>query len=191
MSFVARLPRIAHRRSLPGPLAAALAVVVAVSTAGGWLGFTSISATWAEQAGGGANQLFGSSLPQILLQNLSVVMFLYSGALTLGLTSIVSVAMLSAYVGATMAVGVGNVGMSSVLGDAGPYAALEFLGCLVAAAAGLCPLMAMLGRVFSEARGGAVAAYVGALRTSLATLAVGTALVVVAAAIEATLIFLR
>lgn len=128
----------------------------------------------------------------ILVRNISAIMLLYSGVLTLGVTSLLGLTFVSAYVGATLSVVVHNVGVWSMLSLSGLYAPLEFLGCVVAAAAGLYPAFALAGRVFvGEGQIAVIGTYVGSIGTSLKVFAAGVTLIVVAAAIEATVIAMR
>jgi hypothetical protein len=176
------------------PLLGALLASLLIFGAGVTLGYTSISADWAARSmtGGARSPILGGSFLAILVQNATALMFLYSGVLTLGLTSVLGMGMVSAYIGATAAVGIHNVGTGQMLSDTGAYAFLEFGGCVVAAAAGLYPMVTVGIRLFREGAGTAVfGAYLDAVYTSLKILASAGALVVAAAAIEATAIALR
>ena len=182
------LGRITRNRSL---LVAVLASLV-VFAAGFALGFGSIGRGWAQSslgAGGATNAVFGSSVFAILAQNLIAVMFLYSGVLTFGLTSVLSIGMVSIYVGATMAVGVTNSGWTQMAGATGVYALLEFAGCILAAAAGLYPGCAFLAHVVKD--DAAFGRYLDAVATSLKILGCAVALILTAAAIEAVVIAIR
>jgi uncharacterized membrane protein SpoIIM required for sporulation len=188
---VIALGRIARNRSL---LVAVLASLI-VFVAGFALGFGSIGRAWAQNslgAGGATNAVFGSSVFAILAQNLIAVMFLYSGVLTFGLTSVLSIGMVSTYVGATMAVGVTNSGWTQLASATGAYALLEFTGCIVAAAAGLHPVCAFLAHaVKHDGASGMFGAYLDAVATSLKILGCAVALILTAAAIEAIVIAIR
>jgi uncharacterized membrane protein SpoIIM required for sporulation len=169
-------------------------VSLVVFLCGATLGYTSISREWAAESlgAGGTNVIYGGSLATILIQNLGTVMFLYSGVLTLGLTSILSVGMLSAFVGATMSVGISNVGGLQMMAHTGAYIPLEFGGCVVAAAAGLYPALTLLARVFNDnADTNVLGTYLNAVYTSLKVLGCAVALILTAAAIEATVIAVR
>lgn len=174
-------------------LAAATSLSASLFIAGTVVGYSSISPVWARASlhiDGGSP--LGSDFLAILLQNLSVVLFLFSGVVTLGLTSVVSLALVSVYVGATFAVGTANGGLAAVLTTTGPYAGLEFLAVVLAGAAGLCPVLALLGRGLQrDACGPGLQTYVSAVRTSLATLVVSALLVLLAASIEAVVIASR
>jgi uncharacterized membrane protein SpoIIM required for sporulation len=183
--------RAAGKKSL---LAAFLGSLL-IFGSGAALGYTSISSDWAARsltAGGAENPIFGGSFWTILIQNISAAMFLYSGVLTLGLTSVLAMGMVSAYIGATVAVGVHNVGPGQILGDTGTYVFLEFGGCIVAAAAGLYPFMVAVGAIVKDGATTAVfSAYLRAVHTSLKMFACAISLILIAAAIEATVIALR
>lgn len=182
--------RIARDRALIGALVASALIFGAGAT----LGYVSIDSDWAARSmtQGAGNSILGGSFVTILLHNLLAVMFLYSGVLTLGLTSVLGIGMVSAYVGATVAVGVHNVGTGQILSDTGAYAFLEFGGCIVAAAAGLYPMVAAGLSLFKEGAGTAIfGAYLNAVHMSLKVLASAGALILAAATIEATVIALR
>ncbi len=171
-------------------LAAALASL-AVFTAGATVGYIALADV----------ELFARATAEsepamspwaILGQNLGAILFMFSGAVTFGLTTLVGLAMLSAYVGATMAVGIGNVGLARLVSDTGMYAPIEFLGCLVAAAAGLYPAFTVIGAVFADReRPQLLHSYLNSLYGSLKIFALAAALIVSAAAIEAIVLAIR
>ncbi|WP_426120449.1 hypothetical protein [Kocuria sp. LHG3120] len=174
----------AARRTLGWAAAAATALFVA----GFLVGYESISRVPATlQDTAGAGQDHDGSFGAIVVRNLGAAALLYSGVLTGGLLTGTSLALLSVYVGATAKIGVLNVGAAALVGAAGWYAGLEFLGCLVAAAAGLLPLTAAL----TARRHGLVRSYLTALPASLGVLALAVALLLAAAGIEAALIARR
>ena len=80
---------------------------------------------------------FGS----ILARNAGVALSLYTGTISLGLTTIITLPVLGLYIGATARIGIESVGWWAVAGSAGWYVGPEFLGCLIAAAGGLYPLV--------------------------------------------------
>ncbi|GAA1765721.1 hypothetical protein GCM10009767_25470 [Kocuria aegyptia] len=174
----------AARRALGWAAAAATAIFVA----GFLVGYGSISQVPGPlQATAGAGQDHDGSFGSILVRNLGAAALLYGGVLTGGLLTGTSLALLSAYVGATAKIGVLNVGAAAVAGAAGWYAGLEFLGCLVAAAAGLHPLAAAL----TGRRHGLLRTYLTALPASLGVFALAVVLLLAAAGIEAVLIARR
>ena len=175
---------------------AALLASLAIFVAGAVLGYSSISHRWAaeslSQGNGAAGAGPGGSPVAILVRNLGAIMLLYSGAVTLGVTSVLGLAMVSAYVGATMSVAVSNAGAWQVLGGSGGYAAIEFSACILAATAGLYPVFAATGRIFAtEVRTHAVGAYLEAVGTSLRIFGCAAVLVLVAATIESIVIVSR
>ena len=177
-------------------LLAAFAASSALFLCGAVVGYSSITTEWARASLGSVEDvpLFGSSFAAIFVQNISVVLFLFSGVLTLGLTSLVSLTMMSIYVGATMSVATTNGGVAAVLSDTGSYIGLEFLGMVLAATAGLCPVFALLGRALraeTDPSLTSVGAYAAAVRTSMATLSISALLILLAAGIEAAVIASR
>jgi hypothetical protein len=158
-----------------------------VFVAGLLVGWSSVSEAPAAPPGASADGVRWT-LGAILARNLGAAALLYSGVLTGGLSSGVSLAVLSAYVGATAKVGVLNVGAGPVLGSAGWYAGPELLGCLVAAAAGLLPVTAALRARRSGSGGAPVRRYLAALPASLRLFAAAVVLLLVAAGLEAALI---
>lgn len=183
--------RPARNRALP----VALLMSLAIFATGAAIGYSSISPEWAARSlgePGASNPAFGGSFGEILVRNLGAIALLYSGVMTLGLTALMSLAMVGMYVGATMAVGVSNVGTWQVVGDTWFYAPIEFGGCVVAAAAGLYPVVALIGRMFTdEARTAAIGTYVNATLTSLKVFGCAAALITLAAVIEAVAIAIR
>jgi uncharacterized membrane protein SpoIIM required for sporulation len=173
----------------------ALAVSVAVFVGGLAIGYSSISDTWAADSVHSWRETdlsVTASFFAILLRNASAMAFLYSGVLTFGLTSVLALTMVSAYVGATAATGINNVGAWQLFTATGSYALLEFLGCIVAATAGFYPTSALVaGLARQKEDAGSLKRYFGAIRVSARILAFGGALVVVAACIEVTLIATR
>lgn len=84
-----------------------------------------------------ATWTFGS----ILARNAGAAFLLYTGTISLGLTTIIMLPVLGLYIGATARIGIESVGWWAVAGSAGWYVGPEFLGCLLAAAGGLYPLV--------------------------------------------------
>jgi uncharacterized membrane protein SpoIIM required for sporulation len=176
-------------------LLVALLASLIVFGGGATLGYSSISADWAARSmtmGGAGNPILGGSFLGILFQNLTAAMLLYSGVLTLGLTSVLGMGLVSAYIGATVAVGIHNVGAGQILGDTGTYVFLEFGGCIVAAAAGFYPIVKAAGAILGDgATTAVIGVYVNAFHTSLKIFAWAVGLILAAAAIEATVIAIR
>jgi hypothetical protein len=101
--------------------------------------------------------------------------------------------MVSGYVGATLEVGVWNQGAGKLLAETGAYAPVEFAGLVVAAAAGLYPVIALSRVIFADtgARVSLFGTYLDAVRTSLKIFAWAVGLVVVAAVVEGLVLALR
>jgi len=117
----------------------------------------------------------------ILWRNLGAAMMLYSGVCTVGVSTVIGGLLLGGYVGATWAAAVSAVGAASAGGSIVWYAPLEMLGLVLAAVAGLMPVVAMLGRPPTTPR---LRAYSDALPTSLRMLAIAVAVLVAAAFLE-------
>ncbi len=117
----------------------------------------------------------------ILGRNLGAAITLYSGVCTVGVSTLLAGLLLGGYVGATWAAAVSAVGAARAGGSIVLYAPLEMSGLLLAAAAGLMPVVAMLSRAPTTSR---LRAYTDALPTSLRALAVSGAVLVAAAFLE-------
>lgn len=169
---------------------ALVGLVAVVGVASGFEGFAGRTTDPVGGLGAGATLTPdgpGSMLVQIVARNIPLAMLMFAGVVTLGLTTLVSTAVLSLYVGATLGAASGNVGLASALWSIAAYAPLEFAGFLVASYAGLRPVVGAVRRsVVHEA--GALAAYLDAARGAVTTLAVGLALLLAGAAVEALVI---
>lgn len=186
----AGLPQERVRDSLT-PLVITLLLASFVAGIGSVLGFRAIDPVWAaESLGEGKGALGELGFLEILVRNTSAALLLYSGVITLGLSTLGVLTMTSVYVGATMSVGVTNSGLGGLIGDTGAYLPFELIGMLAAAAAGLFPLV----RALLPRRGpnqGIGSCYLGSLAASLRLLAVALGLVLVGAVIEAALLSTR
>jgi uncharacterized membrane protein SpoIIM required for sporulation len=171
-------------------------VSLAIFVAGAVVGYASIGPIWAADSLGPATPdpaRIGPPMWVIVVRNTGALMLLYSGVLTLGVTSLLAMVMVSGYIGATMAVAVWNQGLGRLFAETGMYAPIEFAGLVLAAGAGLYPTVVLASATFADRDGRAtpVARYLDAVRTSLKILACGFVLIVVAAAIEALVLALR
>ncbi|MGD9959752.1 stage II sporulation protein M [Nocardioides sp.] len=128
---------------------------------------------------------------EILGRNLSAALLLYSGVVTVGLTAILGLIGVGAFVGGTLDVAVHNAGWSGVLGSTWPYILLEFGGMVLAAAAGLHPLVSTLLTARDGARTRTVNRYLAALTPSLKLLTVAAAMILSGAAVESLVISRR
>lgn len=190
---VTKVARLAIRN---GPLLAAVLVSLAIFGAGVAVGSLSISPDWAAQSLQSADETADVTVHHgfwaIVSQNLGAALLLYTGVLTLGVTSVLGLAMVSSFVGATVSVSVNNAGLLQTLGETGMYAPVEFAGVTVAAVAGLYPGFAVLGRMLADRPAKSyVATYIAALITSLKLLACAALLIVAAAVVEAVVISVR
>ncbi|SDE21013.1 stage II sporulation protein M [Glycomyces harbinensis] len=168
----------------------ALLVSLTVFITGALVGYHSLSGLelFTEGGDGGHDQ----SLAGIVGQNLGAAMLLYSGVVTLGISSLLGLGMTSAFVGATMAVAVDNAGWGEVIGTAWAYAPIEFGGCVVAAAAGLYPVLSVIGKVFAaEERLALLSTYARGLVDSLKLLALAVAMILFAGLVELVVIVLE
>lgn len=167
------------------PLRAALLITMVLFTAGLLTGFFSLSdLSGLEGATPGESAQWSFWI--ILTRNLGAATLMYSGVVTFGLTTLVTLPLLGLYVGATMRIGVEAVGWATLTGAVGLYAPFEFAGVLVAAAGGLYPALDVLSRRRGDS--GRARAYVRTMPRSLALLGIGVALILVGAALEMLLI---
>lgn len=159
---------------------------LAVFLVGATFAYQMLSASWAAASVGPASAVgsMQSTFVTILSANLGTAVFLYSGAVTFGLTTIVGLGMLSAFVGATMKTGVTIGGWGALAGDTAVYALLEFLGFIVVAASGLYPVIATMVSGQGERSEPVLRRYLTALTVSLRVFALGVSIIVVAAVIE-------
>lgn len=172
---------------------AAFLVALAIGTSGAVVGWTSLGSggdpMWAGEGVGP-----GLDIGAIAVRNAGAALLLFSGVATFGVTTILSLGLVGVYVGATFAAAAGSVGASQAFQSIALYVPFEFAGLLLAATADLLPAAAVLaGR--SKALGGGgrtgLAAYVGATRTSLRTLALGLAAILAGAAVESLVLHAR
>lgn len=169
-------------------LVVACAPALAVAGAGFWIGFTAlagVSSAWTSPQALGTPT---ATLLMILAHNVPTVLLLYSGVVTGGISTVVAELLLAAYVGATMAAAIANVGSVSVLGSIGGYAPVEFLAFVVAAVAGYLPAAAWVARPVGSRR---IAAYASGLRGSLLGLAAALCTILAAGLLETVVITSR
>ncbi|MEU2432618.1 stage II sporulation protein M [Streptomyces sp. NPDC007861] len=133
---------------------------------------------------------FGEAFWQILGRNIPSAMLLYSGAASFGVLSLIGIIMLAAYVGATLAVVVSNSGWSGFITETGVYVGFEFLGFILAGAAGLYPAFAMVAGM-SQGNASMLRRYVNAMAGSLRFFTVAVSVIVGAACIEAVVMAAR
>lgn len=187
--------------SRPDVLWAAL-LCAAVFTVGFAVANAAVDPDWARRVGTGPlDALAGEHSPLavargVLARNLPALALLYSGVLTLGLSTLLGLGVVSAYVGATFKVGSTTSGLVALLGQTAVYGVPEMLAMVTAAAAGLYPVVRTARSLWS--RGGADAAhqaawvtYARAVPGSLLILLAATAILVVAAVLEAWVVTAR
>lgn len=168
-----------------------------LSTAAGmatiaWAAYAALDVSWiADNRAFEKSPLFSGGFDQILVRNAGAALVLYSGVLTLGLTTLVAAGILALYVGATVSLGVHSVGVVQLLADVVWYVPLELGGLVLAATAGLQPAAGAARLVLFEKGRVSLTSLHRDLAASLSTLALGMTLIAVAAVIESILISLR
>ena len=161
-------------------------------TAVAWAAYAALDVSWiADNAAFEESSLFSGGFLQILMRNAGAALVLYSGVVTLGLTTLVAGGILALYVGATVSLGVHSIGVAQLASDVALYVPLEFGGLVLAATAGLQPACGAVRLVLIDRDKISLASLHRDFADSLRTLALALALILVAAAIEATLISLR
>jgi len=130
-----------------GVMAGAAAVAFSAVDAGWFQGTGAASDPVWKHVLGDRTQGVGSVLEAagaVAVINLGVAATLFSGILTFGLTSVLGAIATGIYVGATMKVAVAGSGWFGVLVETGSYAPLEFIGVMVAGAAGMMPAASVM-----------------------------------------------
>lgn len=84
---------------------------------------------------------FSSVFFELAQINLPTVISLFSGVITAGTTTILSLVGLGLFVGATFHVGVDTIGLRELWCNVGNYFPLEILSCVLAASGGLLPVV--------------------------------------------------
>lgn len=128
------------------------------------------------------------TLVEILQRNTGAAMLLYSGVATLGLSAVLGLLGVSAYVGVSLRIVIDNGGLASLLRDSGSYVVFEFAGIVLAAAAGLHPLLATIRQRRSGRHEPLRVSYATAVLPSLGLLALSIVLILVGAVVEAAVI---
>lgn len=176
-------------RSVPSGLllstAAGLAIIACAA-------YAALDVSWiADNSAFEKSPLFSGGFGQILLRNLGAALVLYSGVVTLGLTTLVAGGILALYVGATVSLGVHSIGVAQLLADVVWYVPLEFGGLVLAATAGLQPATGAARMILLDKGKISLTSLHRDLAASLGTLSLALALIAVAAVIESILISLR
>ncbi|MFT3861443.1 stage II sporulation protein M [Micropruina sp.] len=115
----------------------------------------------------------------ILLRNSAVALGLFSGAVTLGITTGVFLLLVGGMLGWSMAISAAALGVAETLLRSWAYTPLELAGFVLAGAAGLIPLFAVVGRAT-----GNTAARGESLPRALRTFVVALSVLVLAAGVE-------
>ncbi|WP_144662416.1 hypothetical protein [Paenarthrobacter nicotinovorans] len=183
------IKRITHvlggipRGLLPGTVLVMIAIAL--------FGYSAVDVSWIQDSRNmGGNALYGIDFVQILARNVGAALFLFSGVVTLGATTLIGSAVLALYVGATVSLGTHSVGQGQLLTDVIWYVPFEFLGLILAATAGLQPVAGMAAG-FIRHSPVSLSTFVINVARSLGTMALALLLIVVGAAIEAIVIQLR
>lgn len=154
-------------------------------------GYVAVDVSWVLDAKGpGSSPLYGTDFFQILARNIGAALVLYSGVVTLGLTTIIGAGILALYVGATLSLGLNSVGGATLFADVIWYVPFEFFGLVLATTAGLQPAAGLAGRLMKN-KPVSVGSFVDSIARSLGSLLIAVALIVIGAAIESVLIHLK
>ncbi|UUN27775.1 stage II sporulation protein M [Streptomyces sp. FIT100] len=180
-------------------LAIAFSVSLAALCTGIVLGCTSMDpaggdGAWADPGGRPADVSFADSFGPIVLRNTGAAMLLFSGALTAGFSTVVALGLMAVYIGATFGAAARTAGFQEALGSIVLYAPLEFLGLLLAATAGMLPVVSGVANALhssAEDDRSPLRAYAESLALSLKTLGVAVAVILVAALVESVVIAAR
>ena len=128
----------------------------------------------------------------VVAANAPALAILYSGALTIGVATLITWPIIAIYIGATLRASVNLLGAEKVFGTIWVYAPLEFLAMVLGASAGLMPLLSGLRTAFRPASGERpLRACLGDIPGTLRTIAIALGLMLLAAAIEASVIALN
>lgn len=160
--------------------AGSLALSGALFAAGLIIGFQNFSFLGSAAASDAPS--LGWDFGSILARNFGAACLLFAGVLTGGVITLITLPMIGLYVGATAQVGVTVAGAPALLGAVAWYVPFEFVGCLMAAAAGLYPVLASLRRKRLQAT--VIGTYAASLTGALVLFAAGAALIVLGAGIE-------
>jgi uncharacterized membrane protein SpoIIM required for sporulation len=154
-------------------------------------GYLAVDVSWVRDARGTGNSpLYGTDFVQILARNIGAALVLYSGVVTLGLTTLIGSGILALYIGATLSLGLNSVGGAALFADVIWYVPFEFLGLAMAATAGFQPAAGLAGRLVKN-EPVTMASFIDSIARSLGTLLIAVALIVLGAAVEAVLIQLK
>ena len=129
---------------------------------------------------------FWDAFTGVLARNLPALCLAFSGAVTAGLSTLISWPLVAIYIGSTWHLSEKALGRDQVFAGTGLYAPAEFLALATAAAAGLLPLVSAVWSALSSAAASRpFRAYLEAVPAALKLLAVAVAILLVAAGVEA------
>lgn len=180
-----------------------LSIVFSVSLAalctGIVLGYASMhqpngDSTWVRSEAHSAMASCTDVLAPIVIRNTGAALLLFSGVLTAGVSTVMTLGLMGAYIGATFEVAARTAGFSEAVGSIALYAPIEFLGLLIAATAGMLPLAVSVARALhssGEDGRSPLREYVGSMALSLKTLGVALAVILLAAVVESIVIIAR
>jgi uncharacterized membrane protein SpoIIM required for sporulation len=155
-------------------------------------GYAAVDMSWIRDSRDmGGSPLYSKDFLQILGRNAGAALVLYSGVVTLGLTTLVGSGVLALYVGATVSLGVHSVGGASLVADVVWYVPFEFFGLVMAATAGFQPTAGLARRLVLKNEPVTVRSFIDDMARSLGTLLIAITLIVLGAVIEAVLIQLK
>ncbi|MEU6708128.1 stage II sporulation protein M [Streptomyces wuyuanensis] len=180
-------------------LAIAFSVSLAALCTGIVLGYTSMDpagpdGTWEGPEAHAEEVSFLGSFGPIVIRNTGAAMLMFSGVLTGGFSTIVALGLMAAYIGATFGAAAHTAGIQQSLGSIVLYAPLEFLGLLIAATAGILPVVVAVASTLNYAENESrspLRAYAGSLSLSLKSLGVAIAVILLAALVESVVIAAR
>lgn len=162
-----------------------------IMTAIAVFGYISLDVSWIQDSRNmGGSSFYSSDFLLIVARNLGAALFLFSGVVTLGTTTLIGSAVLALYVGATVSLAGHSVGEGQLLIDVIWYVPFEFLGLVLAATSGLQPV-AGLATGFIRRRPVSLSTFINDLAHSLGTMVLALVLIITGAAIEAIVIQLR
>jgi len=178
-----------------GPVAAATAVAAVIMVSGFLVGFLSTHRMGSDfgPAPSSRDDAAAALALSILARNLGIVLLLFSGVVTAGVSTVMGFGLVSIYIGATFGAAAANVGAAAALGSIVTYAPVEFAAFLIAAAAGLLPIASVgSGALPGGDRGpGGLQAYLRPLPVALRLLGTAAALLILAALLETATIIVR
>lgn len=175
--------RVRHRQMACSIVLAAALFFGGATLAAGFVDPTTLAAPDASPAG----PVRTLGFVEILMQNTGAALLLFSGVITGGSTTVLSLLGVSAFVGATVDVATHHAGWAGVVGSTWTYVFIEFAGIVLAGAAGLHPLTAAVLSRRTDT-GGPWSRYLKAIPGSLWLLAAGASLIVIGAVIESVVI---